>query len=79
MQTLGKGSPWSADTKVSDDFLSPLFSHYFDLLGLPNLMTKRNFHVLADHVPVDEIPPEVTEKLNAIVEVTERASSFYGA
>jgi hypothetical protein len=24
MATLGKGSPWSPDTKVSDDFLDPV-------------------------------------------------------
>jgi hypothetical protein len=29
METLGKGSPWSPDTKVSDDFLDPLFAAFF--------------------------------------------------
>ena len=66
MTTLGRGSPWADDTKVSDDFLTPLFEAYYKRLDLPNLMRKTNFHVLADHVPDDEIDPEITEKLDAI-------------
>ena len=45
LKTLGKGAPWSADIKASDDFLVPLFKSYFEILGLPNLMAK-NFAVL---------------------------------
>lgn len=73
MQTLGKGSPWSVDTKVSDDFLTPLFAAYFKKLELPNLMSKKDFYELAEHVPADEIDPEVTEKLDAIARVAESA------
>lgn len=73
MKTLDRGSPWDADVKVSDTFLSPLFSTYFEKLGLPNLMLKKNFHELADHVPVDEIDPEVSEKLDRIVEIARTA------
>ena len=71
METLGKGSPWSTDTKVSDDFLDPVFRVYFQKLGLPNLMNKKNFHELAQHIPENEIAYEVREKLNAIVQVAE--------
>lgn len=66
MKALGRGSPWDENTKVSDDFLIPLFEAYFDRLGLPNLMRKRSFYELAAHVPLDEIDPEVTDKLDAI-------------
>ena len=34
MTTLRKGSPWSPDTKVSDDFLDPLFDNFFRSLDL---------------------------------------------
>lgn len=71
MATLGKGSPWDADAKVSDDFLTPLFKSYFARLNLPNLMQKKNFHELADHVPDDEIDPEIREKLDVIAQVAE--------
>jgi hypothetical protein len=73
MEVLGKGSPWDADTKVSDDFLFPLFKKYFETLGLPNSMTKKNFHRLARFVPKDKIDPEVKEKLDAIVQVAKSA------
>ncbi len=71
--TLGKGTPWDADTKVSDDFLTPLFESYFRKRNLPNLMQKKNFHELADHVPDGEIDPEIREKLDAIAQVAEGA------
>ena len=74
LKTLGKGSPWSADIKASDDFLVPLFKSYFETLGLPNLMAKKNFYELAEHVPDSEIDPEISEKLDAIVRVAESAT-----
>ena len=73
MATLGRGSPWDAGAKVSDDFLTPLFGAYFKNLQLPNLMNKSNFHRLVEYVPEDEIDPEITEKLDAIVRTAEAA------
>jgi len=73
LQTLGKGSPWAPETKVSDDFLAPLFQNYFKKLGLPNLMAKKNFYELAYFVPVLKIDPEIREKLDAIVSVAKQA------
>ena len=73
LATLGKGSPWDANTKVSDDFLDPLFRKYFRKLGLPNLMAKKNFHELVPYVPREEIAPEIQEKLDAIVAVAKSA------
>ncbi len=75
MATLGKGSPWHEDAKVSDDFLTPLFRSYFARLNLPNLMQKKNFHELADHVPDGEIDPEIREKLDAIARVAQSAEA----
>ncbi len=73
MQKLDKGSPWSTDVKVSDDFLKPLFKEYFAKLELPNLMDKKAFYELVRHVPLEEIDPEIEEKLNAIVRVAKSA------
>ena len=73
MKTLSKGSPWEAGVKASDDFLVPLFKTYFDKLNLPNLMEKKQFYELAQHVPADQIAPEITEKLDAIASVAESA------
>lgn len=73
LMTLGKGSPWDPNTNVSDDFLAPLFQNYFKRLGIPNLMAKKNFYELAFVVPLDQIDPEIPEKLDAIVRVAELA------
>ena len=73
MRTLGKGGPWDADTKVSDEFLAPLFEKYFAKLDLPNLMRKTSFHALAGHVPESGMDPEIGEKLDAIADVAARA------
>lgn len=73
LRTLGKGSPWDPNTKVSDDFLAPLFENYFKKLGIPNLMAKKNFYELAYLVPRDTMDPEIREKLDATVEVAELA------
>ena len=74
METLGLGSPWGADAKVSDDFLTPLFERYFEKLQLPNLMNKKDFYELAEYVPLDEIDDEVAEKLDMIAEVAAQAT-----
>ena len=74
MATLGKGSPWSPDTKASDDFLDPLFPVFFKKLGLPpTLMSKSDYHVLARFVPKDEIDPEISRVLDEIAAIAERA------
>ena len=74
LKTLGKGSPWDPGIKASDDFLVPLFEAYFRKLGLPNLMAKKNFHELAEHVPAGEIDPEIGEKLDSVARVAESAA-----
>ena len=73
LSTLGKGSPWDGDVKASDEFLEPLFEAYFEKLGLPNLMAKKNCHELVEHVPDGEIDREIGEKLDAIARVAESA------
>jgi len=73
METLGHGEPWDADTKASNDFLTPLFRAYYRKLKLPNPMAKKSFYELADHVPENEIDPEIREKLDAIVNAAKAA------
>lgn len=75
MAQPGRGAPWDPDTKVSDDFLPPLFRAYFRKLGLPeDLMFERSFYELAEHVPPAELDPEVREKLDAIAEAAAGAT-----
>lgn len=71
--TLGKESPWSPNIKVTDDFLDPLFATFFQEAGISNLMGKTNYHTLVRYLPVDQIDPEVTEVLDSILEVANKA------
>jgi len=73
METLGHGSPWDADTKTSDDFLTPLFRAYFKKLKLHNPIAKKSFYELAEHVPENAIDPEIRKKLDAIVKAAKAA------
>jgi energy-coupling factor transporter ATP-binding protein EcfA2 len=70
----GRPSPWSDHIKATDEFLDPLFRFYFADLGLPVLLGKGAYHQLTDYMTPDMLPDEVTEKLDAIVEVAERAT-----
>ena len=73
LKTLKKLNPWSPDIKATDEFLDPLFDKYFEKLGLPNLIKKSDYHILARLVPKDKIDPEIVEKLDAIVAVAKKA------
>lgn len=78
LKTLHKRDPWSPDTKVTDDFLDPLFDKYFEQLGTPNQLRKTNYYVLARLISKDGIDPEVGEKLDAIVGVAKEAKPRTG-
>ena len=73
LEFRGKGSPWGPDIKASDDVLEPVFRSFFTTLNLPNLMAKRSFYELVEYVPDEEIDPEITEKLEEIVQVAQQA------
>ena len=75
VKTLLKYEPWSSDIKATDDFLDRLFEIYYDKLGLPNLLRKTNYHVLAGLVPKEKIDIEIRQKLDAIVGVAKQAKS----
>ena len=78
LSALGKSSPWSADIKASDDFLDPLFRKFYEKRGLPDLMRKTSFHVLAPFVPIASLDAEIVEKLDLIVETASRARRAEG-
>jgi len=64
-----KPDPRGTEIKVTDDFLDPLFANYYQRLGIPQQTYKRDYHGLANAIPVDEIPKEVIEILDIISEV----------
>ncbi len=61
------------DTKVTDDFLDPVFEEFFRRLAIPNRMRKGGYHRLARFVARDRIDPEVASVLDRIVEVAAKA------
>ncbi len=73
---LRQESPWSSDIKVTDDFLDGLFETFFEKLKMTNLMRKTNYHTLVQHLPPEEIDPEVTKVLDIISEVAQKAVSL---
>lgn len=66
--------PWGPDIKVTDEFLDRLFKLYYERLGTPQQTFKRDYHGLADGIPIEEIDPEVGVVLDAILEVANRAA-----
>ena len=66
--------PWGPDIKVTDEFLDRLFKLYYERLGTPQQTFKRDYHGLADAIPIEEIAPEVSAMLDSILEVANRAS-----
>lgn len=75
LEVQGKPSPWSGDLKVSDEFLTPLFANYLRRLGLNEVaMRKKSYYELAATIPLEEIDPEVSLMLDAIVAAASRAA-----
>ena len=60
---------WWVDTKASDGFLDRVFAAFFMKLGLPNVMPKSSYYVLARFVPRELLDPQVQEVLDRIVKV----------
>jgi hypothetical protein len=70
---------WWMDTKATDEFLDRVFELFFKKLGLPNLMRKTHYHVLAGHVPVGQVDQEVPQVLDLILATARRARPSGGA
>jgi len=67
LKLTNEPDPWGPDIKVTDKFLDPLFKLFYERLGTPQRIYKRDYHGLADTVPITEIAPEVGEVLDAIL------------
>jgi ABC-type lipoprotein export system ATPase subunit len=76
LRLTNKPDPWGEDIKVTDEFLDPHFKLFYERLGTPQRTFKRDYHGLAEVIPVGEISPEVTEVLDAILAVAKRAKPF---
>ena len=72
IRELGR-DPWSADEKVSDEFLPAVFKRYFERIGGDNRLNKSNFYVLADFIRPDAVDAEIVSALDMIVEQAKKA------
>lgn len=66
--------PWGPDIKVTDKFLDPLFKRFFERLGTPQRIYKRDYHGLADTVPLEQLDAEVTKILDSIFSAAQSAT-----
>jgi ABC-type lipoprotein export system ATPase subunit len=73
LRLTNKPDPWGPDIKVTDDFLDPLFKLFYERLGTPQRIFKRDYHGLAAAIPLAQISEEVTSTLAAIQDVAGRA------
>ncbi len=73
LKTLSKGSPWSHDLKVTDDFLDPLFKAFSEKMKTPLVLRKNEYHKLVEFMPASKIGSEVNTMLDAIVTVAKQA------
>ena len=65
--------PWSPDVKATDQVLDRVFRLFFKKLKLPLQLRKSDYHILAGLVPKERLDAEITEKLDAIVAVAQKA------
>ncbi len=70
-------SPWSPDVKATDEVLDRIYRLLFKKLGLPLTFRKSDYHILARLVRREHIDPDVTRKLDAIVEIAKNASEVF--
>lgn len=70
---LGQPSPWDGDTKVSQDFLAPLFRSFDEKTGLSGRVSKSDYHFLVGHIEPADIDPEIKTVLDSILEVASQA------
>ena len=73
IRLLNQRSPWDGDTKVSEDFLEPLFRSFYAKAGMPVNMPKSDYHFLVNHIKSDEIDSEIISVLDTIASVAAEA------
>ena len=61
------------DTKISDDLLAPVFTAFFQALGLRDGMPKANYQQLVRYLEPDEVHEDVIAVLDAIAAQERRA------
>ena len=71
LDTLGQTSPWGPDIKATENFLDRLFARFYEQTDSPSLIRKTDYHRLAEFLNVEDIDPEIVEKLDAVVDAAQ--------
>jgi len=74
LRVANRPDPWGPDIKVTDEFLDPLFKNYYQTINLPQKLFKRDYHRLAEVIPLQQLDPEITLILDAIHETARQAT-----
>ena len=77
-QVLNQTSPWDDDTKVSDEFLAPLFVSFYGKTGMSGQIQKSDYHFLVGYLEPEEIDPEVVDVLDRIAEIASASGPAHG-
>lgn len=65
---------WS-DTKISDNFLKPLFDRFYSEMGIPILLRKKSYYRLVSYLSPSEVHGDVVEVLDGIAKGAARAAA----
>ena len=76
LRTVNLGSPWDGDLNVSEQFLPPVFTAFYEKLDKFNTMSKSDYHTLVNHIEPGEIDPEVITVLDAIADIAANATTL---
>ena len=74
-QVLNQTLPWDDDTKVSDEFLAPLFSSFYRKTGTSGQLPKSDYHFLVNYIETEDIDPEVVAVLDSIAGIAFQVSA----
>lgn len=58
---------WWSDEKLTDNWLDKIIPQFYEKVGLPQAIWKRDYHEIITAMKPDEIDPEVKEKLDALL------------
>ncbi len=60
---------WWNDTKLSDEWLDKIFPEFYKQLNIPQDFYKRDYYQLISLLNKEDIPTEISEKLDIIYQV----------
>ncbi|MBP6825057.1 MAG: AAA family ATPase [Saprospiraceae bacterium] len=67
--------PWWSDEKLTDNWLDKIFPQFYEKVGLPQAIWKRDYHEIILQMKPNEIDTEIKEKLDALLSVLSNPTS----